>query len=368
MPQRHTTIVFRVDGSGQIGLGHVMRSLALAEGLMSLGVRSVFICRRLDGAALEIILQRGLTAIALPEWTQKWDEASDAQATLSIARQVKAAAIVVDHYGLGMPWWKTVRTQLPLTAIDDLGRPGLGQAATLVINANAGASAAWYSGGAMTACGPRYALLGSKFTARSSDRMARLNRSEQAADSDEKQRVLITMGGADPAQVTASAVGCVLAATSEALIDVVIGPAFSNRDALVRQLSTSSRVQLHQRPADISPLMAAADLAVIAGGSTIYECALLGVPMLLIEVAENQHMGCEAMHEAGAALFLGRTDEFSQGDLTSLVDRVLTDTDLRRQMSEQGMQLVDGQGARRTAAAIMQMFDAAGGRASQEAA
>jgi spore coat polysaccharide biosynthesis predicted glycosyltransferase SpsG len=98
--------------------------------------------------------------------------------------------------------------------------------------------------------------------------------------------------------------------------------------------------------------MARADLAITGGGSTVYESAYLGLPSILLELADNQAAVCRAMDAAGTARFAGRASQLNAIALGQMVARLLSNPDERRAMSQAGQSLVDGQGAERVAAAL----------------
>lgn len=333
-------VVVRADGSTSIGMGHVMRCLALAHAVGELGGEVRFVCRDLGGVAAARVRAAGFAVDVLPD-----DEQDDAGATLAACTE--RSVVLVDHYGLGPAWWAVVRDAVPLAAIDDVGRPGLGAGCDLVLNQNVAAPRDEYAGGAELLLGCRYALLRPSYVAR----LAELDREHPAV----ARTLLVTLGGADPADVTSRVVQALVELPPPTRLLVVQGPAFVHTESLAAAVSAHPRAELVVAPADLVDCMVAADLAVTAGGSTSYELAALGLPALTVQIADNQAGICRGMEEAGASEFLGVAEELDAARVLERVTSLAADRDRRRAMSVAGRQLVDGQGALRVAARLLEL-------------
>jgi RimJ/RimL family protein N-acetyltransferase len=103
-------------------------------------------------------------------------------------------------------------------------------------------------------------------------------------------------------------------------------------------------------PSNIVELLAGSDLVITGAGTTCWELCLLGVPSILIELAPNQHGLAQALHEAGAALYVGKMEEIEPADLAHIVRSAASSQVVRRELSDVGRLLLDGQGASRVAA------------------
>lgn len=324
-------------------MGHLVRCASLAEAVRRRGGDALFVCRRLGDVAASWFGERKLTCRELADETS---EPADAAVTLRIAHETACNAIVVDHYGLSGAWWKTVAAEFPLAAIDDLGRADLAPAVSLVVNPNAGASEAWYPGVPQALCGPRYALIRGEFRAQA---LARLNRQQAKSG---PLRLLITLGGADPENATQLAASAAAEVNDIEHVDLVIGPAFPHRQTLIERFSVDSRITIHDQPRQLAELMARAGLAVTGGGSTVYESAFLGLPAVLLEIADNQAGVCRAMVEAGAACYAGQAMRLDPAALRDILKELVASPAKRLAMSLAGMELVDGLGAQRAAVAL----------------
>lgn len=229
-------IAFRADASLQIGTGHVMRCITLADALRERGAKSTFICRPHTGHLLDLIKQRGHETIALTPadnsfiapadpFHAKWlgtDWASDAMQTQQALGDQVADWLVVDHYGLDRRWEKVMRSQAQrIMVIDDLAdRP---HDTDLLLDQNLGRQAHDYGGllsrHTQTLIGPTYALLRPEFA---QWREHSLQRRAQP----KLKNLLITMGGVDHDNATGKVLDALTHCElpTELRITVVMGP------------------------------------------------------------------------------------------------------------------------------------------------
>lgn len=314
------------------------RCLSLAAGVVRAGGRVAFVSRPSGG------LVAGRVAEAGHELFEIGDAAHDATEFLDAARAFDATVALVDHYELGPAWWRAVRGALPLAALDDVGRTGLGEGVDFVLNQNVSADASWYPGVRRIAFGPRYALLAEAFLAASTSRSA-----DRALP---VERVLVSLGGADPKDATSIVVRALRDVRSSVVFDVVIGPGFVHGDRVRREAAADARMVVHEAPRSLAPLMDAAQFAVTGAGSTTYELAFLGIPAVLVEIADNQAAIGRGLDAAGVARFLGRVEDVSAEQIAAPVRELLESGPARARMADAGRRLVDGGGADRVAALL----------------
>jgi len=313
---------FRTDVSIEIGTGHVMRCLALAEALRQDGRNATFICRELPGNMIEAIAAKGFDVRALPapgNVTQPangpahaallgvpWQQ--DAAETRRMLDDLKPERVIVDHYALDAAWEAAaVPAGTPLMVIDDLAdRP---HRCDLLLDQNLGRNAEDYDGLVPDECtrliGPKYALLRPEFAARRAESLAR-RRDPRLAP------LLITMGGTDPHNATNAVLSalrdCVL--PDACRITVVLGASAPHLDEVRRTAAampwpTEVRVDV----ADMAALMIEADLAIGGAGSTSWERCCLGLPSIVLVLAENQFEAAQALAEVKACVNTGRFPE-----------------------------------------------------------
>lgn len=334
------TIAFRTTASKQIGFGHLRRCLTLAGELRRASGEASRICFWIDSdpAAVDVAAAAGFEARLVsgpePDATAAWLEAGE------------VGALVVDSYDVTPASFSAWRRRVgALVAVDDLADRELD--VDVVVNGTPQAAQLSYrtAAGAQLLLGPRYALLRPHFR----DLPAR-----RAAP--RVERVLVTLGGADPHSSTAAVVAGVQRALPEAALDVVIGPLFGPTPDLDRQAAGEpSRLRLHRDLDDLSALMSAADLAVSGGGQTLYELAAAGVPTVALCLADNQEPNIAAL--AGVSLLsAGRIAESAARRFSRIEEgcrQLDADPALRQRMSDAGRSLIDGRGAARVADVIL---------------
>jgi UDP-2,4-diacetamido-2,4,6-trideoxy-beta-L-altropyranose hydrolase len=327
---------FRTTYAPAIGMGHLRRCLTLAQELKQQGASCAFL---LTGHP------EGVTWIRTHGFSAQPIDGA-VESTLGALGDLPSSIVVVDDYEITEPDFSRLRSQHPLAVIDDLADRRLD--ADVVLNANANASSLHYRAPSdcLMLLGPRYALLRPGFRG--------LPRRKAI---DEVRRVLVTMGGADPARRTVDVTRRLISGLYDTRFDVVLGPLYgdpSDLAAVIRSGGRGSEVQLHLAPDDLAPLMAEADLAVSAGGQTTYELAAAGVPAVAMCVAENQRGNLAALSQVPT--LLTATSE----ELMPAVMRLVGDVPLRQKMCDAAQALVDGQGAVRAAQALIELAAARG--------
>ena len=155
------------------------------------------------------------------------------------------------------------------------------------------------------------------------------------------------MGGADPANATAAVLAAVHGVVPAAWIDVVLGPSYRHPTP-----EADPRVRIHRAPDDYAGLLAAADLAVGAGGTSALERCAIGLPSVNLQIAENQRANAATLAEIGAAVDAGPLDDDAAARVAGHVAALAGDPDGRAEMRERGLRLVDGHGAVRVASVI----------------
>lgn len=344
-------ITFRTDASLQIGTGHLMRCLTLADALRARGAQCRFICREHRGHMLSLIGNRGHEVVGLANleengWKNKssvgyadlphaaWlgaDWHTDAAQTKSFLRGRPTDWLIVDHYAIDVRWESELKPEHNrLMVIDDLANREHICDVLLDQNLLEGMEKR-YRGKVPERCtcliGPEYALVRPEFATLRPASLA--GRKASALD-----RLLIFMGGSDPENETCKVVsGVKLSKKSWQHIDVVVGEGFPAVGALKDNLATLPSATLHIQTPDMAKLMVAADLAITAGGSVTWEKCTLGLPSLVAILAENQRPIATTMHERGAQRTLGLAcdlrpafyakylDEFQAVELSAMSDR-----------------------------------------------
>lgn len=315
--------VFRTDASLDIGTGHVMRCLTLADVLRREGTECHFICREHAGHLIEAVRAQGYIAHPLPlqpaEESQhrprtapelahaSWLGATQEQDALScttILRSIQPDWLIVDHYALDKRWEVAQRPHCgKIMVIDDLADRL--HDCDLLLDQNLGREAGDYiplvPKGSLILTGPQFAVLRPEF---SSFRSISLSR----RSAPQLRHIMISMGGVDKDNAT----GAILSTLgvddlpADCRITVVMGenaPWLRSVQLRAECLAWKTEVVVSVR--DIARLMTEADLAIGAAGSTSWERCCLGIPTIMVICAENQRAGALALSAAGAAVLIG---------------------------------------------------------------
>lgn len=308
-----TDLVLRCDGGGPVGLGHVTRCAALAAAARAAGARIRWLLAQAHDDVLPWIEPLG-------PW-KALGVAPGSPADVAATAAEAADTLVVDSYAFDAAAVGEVARRAFVVAFDDTGERRL--ACDVVLNANVYASALGYPA--------RVCLLGPEYACLRAAIVAARERSVFHADA---RRVLVTLGGA--------AHPATLAIVTEAL------GAVGGLD--VRVLGPGGRV-------DLAEALAGADLLVSAGGTTCLEAACVGVPGLVVAVADNQRPGVAALDARGWFRSLGWAADLAPEAVRAAISGLLADVDARREMRERQRAGIDGGGAARAWAAIVAARD-----------
>jgi len=274
----------------------------------------------------------------------------DTSETRSAVATRKVDWLVVDHYGIDESWEARVRSEaLSILVIDDLADRFHDCDVLIDQNAFPDADKRYSSRvgpGTLLMLGPEYALLRSEFpaTRRNLDRHF-----------ERVSHLLVSFGGADPANATERVVSAVLEGLGETMEMVVVAGPANPHFARLRELwKRRSCIQLHRKLHQMAEVMAKADLAIGGGGVNALERCALGLPSLTYAIADNQVIPSETLFGMGAARYMGRIENFDSKELMAAMGQLIDNSHARASLSRKGMQLVDGLGASRTINALLE--------------
>lgn len=335
-----------------------MRCLTLAAALREHGLQSTFVCKEHAGNLCGLIEERGFTVVRLPvseavaaepmkphaSWLGSSPD-EDARLTRAAIEQagVRPQWLIVDHYALDHQWESVLRPAVDhLMAIDDLAdrlhdcEMLLDQNFFLDLQQR-------YAGKAPPECamllGPGYALLQPVYAqlhARAEPRRA-------------VRRVFVFFGGADIGNLTGRAVSAFQKLERPDIrLDVVMTSASAGFGALQKQVAGHPNICLHGSLPSLGPVMAEADLAIGAGGATVWERLCLGLPSVVVGLAENQKPVCKDLASAGLIKYLGFHDQVDEDLIFSALSDIIGSQDIS-EWSRRCHAVCDGEGARRVA-------------------
>ncbi len=333
-----------------------MRCLVLADALLAQGAQCHFLCRAHAGHLTDLITARGhqVSLLAAPTPGGADDERSyaawlgaafedDAEETLAcLGRFGRPDWLVVDHYGIDARWQTRVRAGVGrLAVIDDLADRR--HDCDLLLDQN------WLGPDqedryqnlvppeARQCLGPAYALLKPEY--------AQLRPWRPPHDG-LVRRLLVFFGGSDPDDLTSRALHALSAPEFDHwVLDVVLGPNHPNMAGVTRLAQARPGTVLHRPLPSLAGLMLRADLMLGAGGSTNWERMCLGLPTVVISIAENQMLVNESLFKAGYIDFLGAHEEVTVEAIRVRLQFIAKNHGLLKRISSLGMELVPGHGA-----------------------
>jgi UDP-2,4-diacetamido-2,4,6-trideoxy-beta-L-altropyranose hydrolase len=350
--------IFRVDASVQMGSGHFMRCLTLAEAMREREVDTHFVCREHVGNLTGLVVQKGMPVTILPVPARRADsngndyaswlgatQAEDVEQTIAAFSGAKPDWLVVDHYGLDIDWERGVRPHAAkILVIDDLASRH--HDCDVLLDQNYFPEPEQrYAGLVTPACklllGPQYALLRKEF-------MALRDRLGPRAHTLRRILVFITAGN-DRGETLKAMQGIKL--FGKALeVDVVVGKENPDKAEILHkceQLGWEFHCQVDYMPR----LIAQADLVIGAGGSSNWERCAVGVPAIVVILAENQAPIAHALGHAGVIYNLGWCRDLQSLDYAQALGAMSQDR--LAAMTEKSLALVDAKGAARVADALL---------------
>jgi len=337
-------LIIRADASPEIGTGHVMRCLSLAEAWQDTG-GEVFFVSACDAPALEVRLKN--EGIQILHISQEAGALGDADETARIAQKLGADWIIADGYHFGAEYQKAIKDSgLSLLFIDDYGHADH-YYADIVLNQNIYADMSFYSKYepyTRFLLGTKYVLLRREF----------LKGSGWYRDIPEiARKILVTLGGGDPDNVTLKVIEAVKTVDVSGLeVIVVIGGANPHFDLIQETGKVLPNFTLLKNADNMPELMAWADIAISAGGSTCWELLFMGVPSIVIPIAENQEPIAKELRSQNIAKVVEFKVLKNKRELFKLIFDFLQSYEMRSAFSKRMAQCIDGKGSSRIINAI----------------
>jgi UDP-2,4-diacetamido-2,4,6-trideoxy-beta-L-altropyranose hydrolase len=349
-------VAFRVDASARIGTGHLARCLTLADALRHRGAHVSFVCRHLPQHMASLLMEKTydlrrlddavLHSVAADrgpygDWLGV-DQADDAQATVRALSDERWNWVVVDHYALDAIWENRLRVVAErVLVIDDIANRQ--HRADVLLDQNYYPDMARrYTGRVPPECrlllGPGYALLREEF--------GRLHEQVRPR-SGPARRAMVFFGGVDAGNYTEIALHALgQTASTDLHVDVVIGAQYSSRQKIQSECSRYG-FDCHVQTPRMAQLMASADVSIGAAGSATWERCCLGLPALIISLADNQIDIARGVDLCGAGVYLGTQDVVALPILRDATRALLHDAARRQSLSRNAHSMVDGLGAGR---------------------
>lgn len=350
-------VIFRADASKNIGTGHISRCLTLAEALDKEGANISFICRELPGNINNFIKKKGFKVHKLPynaksikadvksyesEWLDlNWRD--DAKETLEILeKNHNVDWLIIDHYSINRLWEEQMRLFVKkIMVIDDLANRN--HDCDILLDQNYIENGNRYKKLVPENCvqllGPKYVLLRQQFYFAKK----KLKNKNGAV-----KKILIFLGGADPDNETSKVLDAIkLLKMPDIYVDVLIGQVNPFLNEIKKLAGEIPNTKCHINVENMAELLIDAELCVGAGGSTTWERCCLGLPSIVMIIAENQIKVAESLAKKGIIINLGWHKKVTKNDIKNALLNLINDQDKLRTMSLKGMEMVDNYGTKR---------------------
>ena len=341
-------VFIRTDANKVIASGHVMRCLSIADALFDLGLQVEFVMS--DSCAFETIRRRGYDVSALDTDWRSIEEGADLLERKCLELS-EPATILVDTYSITRPYVDRLARCAKICYLgskrDDLGN------LSLLANYSTDIDTARYEElylkrGTALLLGPRYAPLKKRFS------------SLAKTPSETIDRVLLTTGSTDPHNFISEFLRAVK--NSRILrsleFEVVVGQMFEFEDEIEHLASQEDNIRLHRKVEDMAGLMATVDVAVSACGTTVYELAAVGLPVVTFAMVDEQVASAESLARLGVVAYSGLCYSSKQGVLNSAISKLedlVATPEKAAVLATKARSLIDGKGAQRIAKELAEL-------------
>jgi spore coat polysaccharide biosynthesis protein SpsF len=336
--------LIRCDGGGALGFGHVKRMLAIARQLRDReGIGVVFALHGEEEAA-RVLREAGFETVHLPR-------RGGTAALETLVKSRKPGILICDaRENLSRAQLDHLRPHVAVLAvIDDASLRRLAASHAYYPPVPQAHALDWRGAECQVHIGWEWAVLGFD--------PARYRTNTNAAI---RPRLVVTMGGSDPYDLTRLAAHALATITGAFEAHFVIGPGFTAPSALRSEiLALHPNFSVIEGAQDLGPLFSQSDLALAAFGVTAYELGALGVPALYIALSEDHARSASAFEQAGMGAVLGLAGQIRKEEIARAVWALMNDAECRADMHAAGLHALDGEGARRIASDLAAVLAAA---------
>jgi len=332
-------LAIRVDGNSEIGTGHVQRCLSIAEALKSRGEPPFFILS--DNNMAELIMNKGFKFVSLN--TLWYDMESEISKLFEIISKYKVNTIILDSYYISDNYTHLVGVVVDLYYIDDFYNKHYRNLKGLIsYNVSCDFSKEIYESNTNLLLGTKYIPLRSEF-----------QNITPITITEDIKNIMLTTGGTDKYLITEKIIEILKNEENfkDVVLHVVIGNFFTNKENLRKLSESNDKIILYENVEKMSDIMLRSDVAISAGGTTLYELCVCGLPTITFTIAENQVKMTEAFYKSRTVLYsghcAGETRSISKKILSNLT--ILKSKTLRQKMHDKAVTVIDGLGAKRIA-------------------
>jgi len=326
-------IAFRVDASADIGIGHLMRCLALSEELARRG-HACFFVSKTDNRELISKIEKNNDFFQI---NPSLDLNQDAETLIKFSNEKNIDWIITDHYNIDEKYLQNLKEKdFKVLSIDDNAQ--IHYFSDVVLNQNIGSEKLKFSSEKDTEflLGPKYSILRDQL-------LIRDNKTRQS----EVKKILIMLGGTDKDNLILKILKSLKSFDNTEFI-VVIGPLNPHQDEIKKYIKGEGlNARVIKFPENMADLYLESDIAISAGGTSSYEFSYFGIPNIIISIADNQLAISNEFDKQNISIYLGKKEQFSSENLKNKVKELIEDSSLRKKLSGNGKKLVDGKGKQR---------------------
>ena len=341
--------VFRLDAGINTGFGHLSRCLSLAEELLNHASVTLIVKSdsklRVENFIQENSIATLKTDLNFLSLNDNWET----EMKILNQKVVKEKGfLILDHYKVNETYQLTIK-DLGIKWLQFDSHANQKFYGNIVLHASPGADTEKYTSLAGNAdvkflLGPEYAIINKKF----SDKRKRVKAREKL------NKIFVCFGGGDDGGVTYNCLRLI----NKKLFDSLFFHVFINTENqylnAIRLLSSKHKnIKIHINTSSTEEIMANCDAALIAPGTLSYESSCLGLPMILITLADNQNINAIGWESIGAGINLGEKNNFSKEKLNTAIELLINDPDQLWSMSNNCLSAVDGFGAMRVTKEII---------------
>lgn len=346
----------RADGNSEIGMGHIMRCLSIADAVKEQGTNPVFItsCKE----CIPVIEQRGYqTRLLSTDYREMLSELSQLVIILREFSDTKNL-LLVDSYQVSEKYFKELGKFVVTACLEDMGQS---YPVDVLINYNIyGEKLSSYYLESINSR-PHRMLLGTAYAPLRLEFQQGITYTLREKVTD----VMITTGGGDTFFATRAFIESFLAderlQKRQIRYHIISGPFNIHAADLKKLYANNSNIVIHENVKNMKEIMQQSDVVLTATGSTIYEVSALGVPMIAFYFVENQRQGAEEISKKTHVINCGDFQKEPENVVKKATDslfRCVNEKDYRELLHREEKQLVDGQGAHRIAAALLSLLHA----------
>lgn len=328
-------IAFRVDASPAIGIGHLMRCIALSEELIKRGNICSFVTKIDDISLIKKIKENNIN-IKYIDSNATLDD--DKNQLLKYCRNNNINWIITDSYNINSKYLKEMKKNgFKVLSIDDTAQ--IHYYSDIVLNQNIGSDKLIFSAEKYSKflLGPKYAMLRND-----------LLRRHEKIDRENIEKLLIMFGGSDNDNLTLKIIDLLKSFSKKIDFSVIIGPLNPFYDDIEKYIKKENlKIKLIKSPENIVDLYLDTDIAISAGGTTCYELAYFGIPNIIITIADNQFKNASELDKQKVSIYLGKKEEIKPKQLKNKFNELVNNLPLSKNLSRNGKKMVDGKGKER---------------------